>query len=406
MARKLAFIFDHEKCIICNACVDACNRAYGNLNWRKLPVFTFNEYKTALSISCNHCKNPLCMKVCPANAYEINEEFGILKINQDKCIGCGYCQWACPYEAPVFNNDGVMSKCHFCYDRVTLGKGLPYCVESCPTGALSFGWIEDNGNDVSYLPPKEITRPRLIIKSAENLKLNIKNLKLKKEEKYLGLLLYTISIEIALGLLIFNIPYSNFLALGFLILGIVPSIFHINRQDRLFRVILNVRTSWLSREVLFGSLAILFFTISIFINEFIILGLISLIISYISSIMIYLIKTRPSWYNIDTPISFIGTSFTVVAPLAYFFYNNYFVLLIGLSFLIIECITYYMKFSKFKFYNWKIRIYTNLINSMFYILIIFMPYFSIISSIISLISEIYQRKEFFEKVLTYSLPYV
>lgn len=70
MERKLGFIFDHNKCIICNACVDACNKAYGNLNWRSLIVMQYGENKTALSIACNHCDNPTCMEVCPANAIE------------------------------------------------------------------------------------------------------------------------------------------------------------------------------------------------------------------------------------------------------------------------------------------------------------------------------------------------
>lgn len=67
---------------------------------------------------------------------------GIVRIKEDSCIGCGFCAWACPYEALKFNNDGIMTKCHLCYDRLIGGKGIPYCVEACPTGALSFGWIE------------------------------------------------------------------------------------------------------------------------------------------------------------------------------------------------------------------------------------------------------------------------
>jgi len=413
VSRKLAFIFDHQKCIICNACVDACNKAYGNLNWRKLPILPIDEnYKTAISIACNHCENPLCMKVCPASAYELDEEFGVLRISQDKCIGCGYCQWACPYDAPTFNKEGVMTKCHFCYDRIKSGKGLPYCVEACPTGALSFGWLEENiAVNVAYLAPKDITKPRLLIRSYEVVKGNFKVLKLVEEKNYIGLLLYTLLIQISLGFLIFQIPLHNLLIIIFLILGLVPSIFHITRKERLFRVIFNLKTSWLSREVVSGALSLLLLILAIFLNSSIlmIVAYASLVISFVSSLMIYMIKTRPSWYNIDTPVSFIGSIFTISGPLAYYLINNELGILLALVFLILEMLSSYHKRSLYPMYSedFRFRIYFNIASILSSIIsLTFFPQFSILSSIISLVSEVFYRRTFFKKILTYTLPYV
>ncbi|MEM0174348.1 MAG: DmsC/YnfH family molybdoenzyme membrane anchor subunit [Sulfolobaceae archaeon] len=410
MSRKLAFIFDHQKCIVCNACVDACNKAYGNLNWRKLPILVTDNYKTALSISCNHCENPLCMKVCPASAYELDQEFGILRINPNKCIGCRYCQWACPYEAPTINEVGIMTKCHFCYDRIKSNKGLPYCVEACPTGALSFGWLEENiAVDVNYLAPKEITKPRLLVKSSELVKGQFKTLKQVEERNYIGLLLYTILIEISLGFLIFNIPHYNIFIIIFLFLGFIPSIFHVTRRERLFRVIFNLKSSWLSREVATGALALLLFLINLILPSTLILASIFLLLSFISSLMIYLVKTRPSWYNIDTPISFIGSIFTISGPLSYYLNQNFLAIILAIMFLSLEIFSAYYKSKKYLIYrnDFKVRTYFNISAIIFNLISLpIVPYLSIISILISLISEIYYRRIFFKKILTYALPYI
>ncbi|TRM80834.1 4Fe-4S ferredoxin, partial [Sulfolobus sp. D5] len=327
MERKLGFIFDHDKCIICNACVDACNKAYGNLNWRSLIVMPLGESKTALSIACNHCDNPVCMKVCPANAIEKND-MGIVRINDKSCIGCGFCTWACPYEALKFNKDGIMSKCNFCYDRLIGGKGIPYCVEACPTGALSFGWIDEGKADTNYLPPSDITKPRFVVKGPEGVKdLKINTLHEKKEENYLGLLAFTIGSEFALGYTVFKLPFWSFI--GFLVplLTLLLSVNHARRYDRFYRVIYNLKTSWLSREVLFSSLSVLFYLLSILNTLFYYPAVVFLALGVLSSIMIYMVKARPSWYNSETPISFVGTVFTTTLPLAYYFTHSYYYLI-------------------------------------------------------------------------------
>lgn len=93
-------------------------------------------------MSCNHCDDPQCLKVCPADTYTKRAD-GIVIQDHDKCIGCQMCIMACPYNAPVYDPvEGKTSKCNMCADRIDEGL-KPRCVESCPTGAIEFGEIED-----------------------------------------------------------------------------------------------------------------------------------------------------------------------------------------------------------------------------------------------------------------------
>ena len=100
---------------------------------------------------CNHCDDPACAKHCPTGAMHKDETTGIVSVDQDVCIGCGYCDWVCPYGAPSMDDvDRVMSKCNFCADRVA--KGIePYCVASCPANARIFGDLNDPTSEAAQL---------------------------------------------------------------------------------------------------------------------------------------------------------------------------------------------------------------------------------------------------------------
>ena len=142
--RKI-FQFDTNKCVGCHACVVACsieNKTELPIIWRE--VNTFNQFHYPelavfhYSLACNHCNDAPCMYNCPALAYTKDLLSGAVVHNQNHCIGCKYCTWACPYDAPKFNkNKGIVEKCTFCINRTSEGLS-PACTNLCPTGALSY----------------------------------------------------------------------------------------------------------------------------------------------------------------------------------------------------------------------------------------------------------------------------
>jgi len=93
-------------------------------------------------MSCMHCANPACEKVCPTGAIRKRAEDGVVLVDQSRCIGCRYCASACPFGAPQFEPGGTMIKCDMCPDRLAEGK-QPACAATCPTGALHFGTLDE-----------------------------------------------------------------------------------------------------------------------------------------------------------------------------------------------------------------------------------------------------------------------
>ena len=157
-----AFVFDTAMCTGCQACQLACtieNDLEPDQSWRQ--IYTFNEGHLAgaplfhLSLACNHCADPVCATACPALAYTRDEATGAVLIDERRCVGCGYCAWACPYEAPRYDvQRRLMTKCTWCHDRLARGL-MPACAELCPTGALTYAHVPyEDLVDAANSPPE------------------------------------------------------------------------------------------------------------------------------------------------------------------------------------------------------------------------------------------------------------
>lgn len=168
---QIAFSYDQGLCIGCGSCATACNLTWRwpkGAKWRKV-TFNKEDIKTRLSMSCNHCEHPACMTVCPVNAYVKRDKDGIVAHNQDVCVGCGYCTYACPYNVPQYSETkGYVSKCSFCASKQDAGE-QPSCVSICPTGALTYGKLTDIEKQpggvfqIDGMPSPEITHPSFVI---------------------------------------------------------------------------------------------------------------------------------------------------------------------------------------------------------------------------------------------------
>ena len=182
---RLAFFFDSSACSGCKACQVACKdkndlpvgqlwrRVYevSGGGWKKQgAAWVSNVFAYNLSLSCNHCEEPVCAYNCPTQAIQKRDD-GIVVIDPAACIGCKYCAWACPYGAPQFNPaTGVMGKCDLCADYVDQGKN-PGCVDACPMRALDFGQYDElvakygDSDQVHPLPAPSITQPSIVLRA-------------------------------------------------------------------------------------------------------------------------------------------------------------------------------------------------------------------------------------------------
>ncbi len=145
---QVGWIIDTKRCIGCRSCFVACkseNNTPLRTDWRYVVERESGVYPTArrefITVACNHCDEPACMKSCPVDAISKRDADGIVLVDQDKCIGCRYCIFACPYGAPRIDTDtGKVSKCTMCVHRQDAGLA-PSCATACLTGAIQF--VED-----------------------------------------------------------------------------------------------------------------------------------------------------------------------------------------------------------------------------------------------------------------------
>lgn len=105
--------------------------------------------RTFIPYNCMHCENPPCVDVCVSRATYKDQENGLVLVDQEACIGCGYCVEACPYDARYLDSArGVVDKCNGCIQRVEVGL-QPACVATCLGGSRMFGDLNDPQSEVS-----------------------------------------------------------------------------------------------------------------------------------------------------------------------------------------------------------------------------------------------------------------
>jgi molybdopterin-containing oxidoreductase family iron-sulfur binding subunit len=189
MAKKhYVMVVDTKRCIGCHTCALACkveNNLPDGVWWNRTLTVGGDEMDTPegdypnlqigfITLACQHCENPACVKVCPVGATWKDEETGLVMQDPDKCIGCRYCMVACPYtgvrqfnfEEPQFaaavevgsvdafnHQKHTVEKCTFCAPRVAKGQE-PACIEVCPARARTFGDLNDPNSDVALLLSK------------------------------------------------------------------------------------------------------------------------------------------------------------------------------------------------------------------------------------------------------------
>lgn len=173
--KQHGFFFTADNCIGCHACEAACaekNETPAHLAFRSVGYVeggSFPDYKRMnISMACNHCDNPVCLKGCPTRAYTKHVEYGAVLQDPETCFGCGYCTWVCPYNAPQLDPiKGQVSKCNMCVDRLEVGL-KPACVSACVGNALDFGVIENVPEnreqaltDIPGFPTSDITHPNI-----------------------------------------------------------------------------------------------------------------------------------------------------------------------------------------------------------------------------------------------------
>jgi Fe-S-cluster-containing dehydrogenase component len=184
---KWTMVINLDRCIGCEYCQRACTAVNDVAPDKPWNVVVEDQTSTGRSFffsrPCLHCQHAPCVEVCPVHATHVRED-GVVVMDYDRCIGCRYCQVACPYDARKFNWEertdeneyiptwgiaeverrprGVVEKCTFCVHRIDAGleagktpgvdrEATPACVNICPVGARTFGDLKDPGSEVSVL---------------------------------------------------------------------------------------------------------------------------------------------------------------------------------------------------------------------------------------------------------------
>lgn len=337
------FHFDMTKCIGCRSCEVACNEQNGNpadIKWRRVGELEGGVYpdtqRTYLSMGCNHCLDADCLKGCPVDAYTKDPITGIVLHSADACIGCQYCVWNCPYSVPQFNPErGVVGKCDMCRGR--LEEGLePACVNACPEGAIEIeivnkiAWRADFALAESPgMPPagQTVSTTRITLPAdASSWLERVDSGAIHREHAHPSLIIMTTTMQATFGTLVALVlgraldTLSITLLLLLTAVALNVSVFHLGRPAYAWRAIKMWRRSWLSREVLcfglffaaigLGAVAAWagMFGVALAATLFRPVAYAAIFFGFcgtIASSYIYLVRARPAWNMLHTPIDFL-----------------------------------------------------------------------------------------------------
>lgn len=355
------FHFDATRCIGCECCVVACNEQNNNpadVTWRRVGEIEAGKFPDAkrlyLSMGCNHCLEPSCMSGCPTNAYSKDEKTGLVIHNADSCIGCQYCVWNCPYGVPQYNSERhVVTKCDMCSRRLAEGQ-VPACADACPEGAIEIeivnkeNWRKDHHlADSPGMPDanQTISTTRITLPAnVRNEGIAVSDYSVQPEHAHASLVFFLCATQLAVGGFIslwltdllssafsfFRTPQATLMpmAVGMFAaaaLSLGTAVLHLGRPIMAWKALRNLKSSWLSREILLfswfsftaGAYAALFaadayglYSVSAM-SRLISGGIVALsgIAAVLSSAFIYMVPARPSWHSTVTAYRFLATAF-------------------------------------------------------------------------------------------------
>lgn len=167
--KRYGFVIDVARCIDCRACLVACSvENVVPMNHTRIWVHDLGikgEFpllqRTFAPYNCMHCENPPCTEVCVSGATYKDADHGLVLVDQEACIGCGFCVEACPYDARYLDEKrGVVDKCNGCIQRVEIGQ-QPACVSTCVGKSRLFGDLNDPQTEVSLALKSARTIQRL-----------------------------------------------------------------------------------------------------------------------------------------------------------------------------------------------------------------------------------------------------
>lgn len=355
-----AFRFDSSACSGCKACQAACkdkNNLPAGVFWRRVievsggdwvkenGAWTNTVFAYNLSMACNHCVHPKCAGVCPVDAYTVRPD-GIVLLDSTRCVGCGYCNWACPYAVPQYDPaQGVMGKCNFCFDALDAGQ-QPSCTAACPLRVLEVVKVEDISSPCALLPLWDLpggqhpfplpefsrTQPHMLLRphpaTHNNLAKRVANreeLRPPASKSELPLVFFTLLAQAAVGVFwsagwVYNmfilllqtnssplwlVPYGM---VGILLaMALLISFAHLGRKRNAWRVLANLKKSWLSREILslgvFGVTGLVYVVFPAFFSA--LLAALAGLVVIISMANVYRLRSMPAWNNRRTLAVFL-----------------------------------------------------------------------------------------------------